>query len=219
MKIVVSKLFSWIFLPLLAPVYGVLITVFLYSEEALISQKNTLFRIPYEAKWAIVYLFGAFSFLAPAITLLIMHLRGSISTIMLDKRSERIVPSIMVILYALTLFILLHVRVPDRLPGILFLKALSLGSLITVLICTIITLKWKVSLHAAGMGILTGFLLGYFGHMYLFDWRVLPLVFIASGVVMTARMMLGAHNVWQCMAGYAIGLVVNVIVVFFYLIQ
>lgn len=70
-----AKITSWVFLPLFAPVYAVLIFFYLPVNERLASDKLLLLNLNPDAKWLIINLFFALSFLAPAITLLVLFLQ------------------------------------------------------------------------------------------------------------------------------------------------
>ncbi|AEA43766.1 phosphatase PAP2 family protein [Fluviicola taffensis] len=218
---IVSKIISWVFLPLLTPVYALAIAMYCFNLEEYYSsyQENCLYLLPDEAKEVLLYLFGAFSFFAPALTVLFLQTRGSVSSVMMEKRSERIVPSVMVVLFGISLLAILLYKVPPELSGSKFIFGLALGSLISVISCTILTFRWKVSLHATGMGILTGFLFMYYSKMLLFPLWILVLAFIASGIVMSARMYLKLHSLSQLVVGFAIGfigLVLGIKFFFFY---
>lgn len=214
---VLAKLISWIFLPLLAPVYALCIAMFIPSFTEDFFQENSLFVIDFTGKKVLLYLFGFFSFLAPALTVLFLQTRGKVSSVMMDNRTERIIPSVMVILYGISLLSILLLKVPSTFPGSKFLYGLALGSLIAVTCCTIITLKWKVSLHGTGMGILSGFVFCYYANMLLFPMWVLVLTFILSGVVMSARLILKLHTLSQLLIGFAIGFIGLVIGIKFFL--
>lgn len=212
-----AKFFSWAFIPLLAPIYALLITMYSPSLTKEYYQENSLFILPQEAKQVILYLFGAFSFLAPALTILFLQTQGKISNVMMEKRAERLLPSALVILYAFSLLVLLLLKVPVTLPGSKFLFGLALGSLLSVLVSTLITVKWKVSLHGTGMGILTGFIFCYDSQMLLFNMTPLLAVIVVSGLVMSARMYLKLHTLPQLLSGYLIGFLGQVIGIFFFL--
>ena len=125
----------------------------------------------------------------------------------MEKRTERIIPAIMTVLFGISLLVFLLFKVPENLPGARFMFGLSLGSLLAVVVCTVLTFRWKVSLHAAGMGILTGFLYMYYSQMLIFPMWILVLAFLCSGIVMAARMYLKLHTLAQLIAGFAIGFV------------
>jgi membrane-associated phospholipid phosphatase len=173
--------------------------------------------LPNEVKEVLIYMFGAFSFFAPALTVLFLQTRGAVSSVMMEKRSERIIPSVMVVLFGISLFAILLYKVPLALSGSKFIFGLSLGSLLSVISCTILTFRWKVSLHATGMGILTGFLVIYFSNMLIFPMWILVLSFVLSGIVMSARMYLKLHSLSQLLIGYAIGFMGVIIGVLYFI--
>lgn len=200
-----SKILSWVFLPLLAPVYAIVIAMYVKSQEAYFYWGESLYALDDRVKEFFLYLFTSLSFLAPALTVLFLQTRGSVTSVMMEKRSERIIPSVMVVLFAVLLLVILLVKVPPVIPGARFIFGLSFGSLLAVVVCTILTFRWKVSLHATGMGILTGFLYMYYSQMLIFPMWILVLAFLCSGIVMAARMYLKLHSLSQLIVGFSIG--------------
>lgn len=198
-----ARLLSWLFLPLNAPVIALAIVCFLPAYNVPVGEMAYIWE-DWRYFWLIVFAF--FSIVVPGITILFMRVSGAITTVMMNDRKERIIPALFVNLSAFALYYILTLKDPaGQFPSCVY--ALSIGSMLTVCICTIITRWWKISLHAAGMGILTGFLFAYyFGYMQYPSW-VLPASLAASGLVMSGRMYLGAHNLAQCFAGFAMGFV------------
>ena len=205
----IAHIVSWLFLPLLAPVYALLVAMYTPAFEAHFLQPNSLYFLNGDQKYAVLYLFIAFSFLAPAITILFLQIRGQISSVMMHARSERVLPAILVNLFGVTLIILIHQLIPETLRAYRFINGLAYGSLITVFLCTLLTVKWKVSLHAAGMGIFSGFVFAYFSQMSLFPLWIPPVVFLLSGLVMSMRILLNAHDLKQSFTGYFLGFIVT----------
>lgn len=202
----VAKIISWLFLPLLAPVYALLIVFYTVNLESDFFMGNNLYILLDEQKNAILSLFIIFSFVGPAISVLLLRMSGQITTVMMDNRSERIVPSIMTNLFGISLLSILMWKMDLNIfPGARYIFGLAAGSCSTVLMCTLITRKWKISLHAAGMGILVGFLISYFYNMEIFNLYYLLAAVIISGVVMSARLQLGAHDLKQLFAGFFVG--------------
>jgi membrane-associated phospholipid phosphatase len=201
----VALVISWLFLPLFAPVYALLITMYTVNFEPDAFQENCLFVLIPEQKKAVLSLFFIFSFVGPAISVILLRFSGQISTVMMDKRSERMVPSIMTNLFGISLLSILLWKMDFTFPGARYLFGLAAGSCTTVLICTIITRKWKISLHAAGMGILCGFLYAYFSRMGMFNLYLFSAIILLSGIVMSARYWLGAHSLKQLGAGFLVG--------------
>ncbi|MNK08269.1 hypothetical protein D3C87_261980 [compost metagenome] len=202
---IISKILSWVFLPLLTPVYALALAMYVESWEADFYQGESLFSLDSRAKEFFMYLFTSFSFFAPALTVLFLQTRGSVSSVMMEKRTERIIPSVMVVFFAISLLAILLFKVPQNLPGARFIFGLALGSLISVIVCTLLTFRWKVSLHATGMGILCGFLFMYYSEMLIFPLWILMAAFIASGFVLSARMYLKLHTLSQLLVGFFIG--------------
>lgn len=199
---VVSRILSWIFLPLNAPVIALIVVLYLpaYTEQ----RQEDMFWLVDNWKYFLLVVFTFFSLIVPAFTILFMRFSGAVTTVMMDNRRERILPSFFVNLSAIALYYLLTSKDPNgHFPSAVY--ALSIGSTITVLTCTIITRWWKVSLHAAGMGIIAGFVIGYYSSFLVFDFWILPVTVMAGGMVMSARMYLKKHDLAQCLVGYLIG--------------
>jgi membrane-associated phospholipid phosphatase len=204
-----ARILSWVFIPLNAPVFALAIAAYLQSDS-LTQRQEVIFLLRDEWKFMLVLVFAFFSVVIPAFTILFLRSSGLITTVMMDNRKERLLPSLFVNASAIALYFVLQTKDPDSLlPSAIY--GLAIGSFATVFICTIITQWWKVSLHAAGMGIITGFLFAYYGGLVFYEFWVLPLSLIASGLVMSARMYLGKHTLAQCLVGYFIGVVSLVI--------
>jgi membrane-associated phospholipid phosphatase len=118
-------------------------------------------------------------------------------------------PAVMVNIFAIMLFLFLYYKLDINFPGRPVLLGISSGAGISVLLATIITSRWKISLHALGMGILSGFTLAYYQQMNEFYVWVLPLVLLLSGWVLAMRMYLGAHDLKQSIVGFFIGFVLT----------
>jgi hypothetical protein len=130
----VALVISWLFLPLFAPVYALLITMYTVNFEPDAFQENCLFVLIPEQKKAVLSLFFIFSFVGPAISVILLRFSGQISTVMMDKRSERIVPSIMTNLFGISLLSILLWKMDFTFPGARYLFGLAAGSCTTVII-------------------------------------------------------------------------------------
>lgn len=198
---VLARTLSWVFLPLNAPVIALLIALY---AQSFVPLNGDLYSYPVNAKYFLLLVFSFFSIVVPGFTILFLRFSGAITTVMIDNRSERILPSVFVNVSAIALYFLLRSKDPDGQfsPAI---YALSIGSTMTVLCCTIVTRWWKISLHGAGMGIISGFLFGYYYQASAYEFLLLPGSLLAAGIVMSARMYLGKHSLGQCLAGFAVG--------------
>ena len=83
------------------------------------------------------------------------------------------------------------------------------------MMCLLVSLRWKISLHLTGMGALTAMLvvMNFIGVGNMFV--PLAVVVLASGALASARLYLGCHNGAQVFAGFCGGFVVAVLAVLF----
>ena len=202
-----SNLISWIFLPLFMPVYALLLTMYIPSLEEGSFQNKTIYLLDPRLKLALLGIFFLFSFLAPAISLVILKRNNKISNLEIDNRSERFIPILITAIYSAVLAWFLIAKTPEGiLPAAIYL--LPAGGTVAILLVLFITRFDKISLHALGVGMLMGFLIAYFQTQAQFQLGILFLSTIISGVVMSARLYLGKHNLRQCLMGYFLGMLV-----------
>ena len=88
---ILSHLFSWVFLPLFMPTYGILISLFVpaYSSDV---EMTSLYFAPIESKWALFTIFFLFSVVAPGVSFILLHRFKVISTIDIERQRERSLP-------------------------------------------------------------------------------------------------------------------------------
>ena len=202
-----ANLISWIFLPLFMPVYALLLTMYIPSLEEGSFQNKTIYLLDPRLKLALLGIFFLFSFLAPAISLVILKRNNKISNLEIDNRSERFIPILITAIYSAVLAWFLMVKTPSGIlpPAIYLLPA---GGTIAILLVLLITRFDKISLHALGVGMLMGFLIAYFQTQAQFQLGILLLATVVCGFVMFARLYLGKHNLRQCLMGYFLGMLV-----------
>ena len=71
---VLAHIISWLFLPLLMPIYAVAVALYIPSMEQNFFQEDTLYWLNPKFKLVVIAWFSIFSFFAPAFSLLIMNL-------------------------------------------------------------------------------------------------------------------------------------------------
>lgn len=210
-----ANIISWIFVPLLMPIYGLLVAMYIPSFEQSFFQENTLYFMPPGYKYPILIMFTIFSFLAPGLSLLMLMRSKSISNIEIDQQEERGIPIIITAIYCMLLGILLIVRAPDAIfPQVVY--ALPWGGFLAVLCCGIINRFTKISLHASGAGMLLGFLIGYYETQVEFYFEIIVAAVIIAGLVMSARVYLGKHTLPQVFYGLILGFTCVYLAIFFF---
>ncbi len=210
-----AHILSWVFLPLFMPVYGLMIAMYVPSnQDYLFNEESLYFLIP-PAKQAILYMFLIFSVIAPALSFLMLFKRKIISTIDMESQRERNIPMIIMLSYCLILYFLFIIKAQNNiLPK--YVYALPLSGVFVTASYTFIN-KWiKISLHAGGAGILTGFLFAYFFEQAEFQFWILIFAIIASGLTLSARLFLKKHTPLEVYTGYSLAVLITFIINFLY---
>ncbi|MFQ3576080.1 MAG: hypothetical protein SNJ77_06555, partial [Cytophagales bacterium] len=137
---------------------------------------------------------------------------GLISSITLEKRTDRFLPNLFAIgIYALTSFLFFN-KLGFR--GVMFYAIVCFS--ITILVMSAITLIWKISVHACAMGGLVGFLFATTIFSGKSEVLLVPCCIsaILLGCLMSARMYLGCHSSKQVWAGASLGIVSAFLTIF-----
>jgi membrane-associated phospholipid phosphatase len=206
-----SDIVSWVFLPLFMPVYGLLLAMYIPSNEDYILNEDSLYFLTDTAKQAILYMFFIFSVLAPGLSFLLLHKKKIISTIDMENQRERNIPMILMLSYCLVLYFLFIIKAQDNiLPK--YVYALPLSGVFVTLTYTFINRWIKISLHAGGAGILTGFLLAYASAQVEFETWILIAAILASGLTLTARLYLNKHTQLEVYTGWSLAVLLTFLV-------
>jgi hypothetical protein len=100
-----SRILSWVFIPLNAPVFALLIAAYV-PADTVVGRNEVVYLIPDDWKMLLLLMFGFFSILIPSFTILFLKYSGAITTVMMDSRKERMIPSFFVNVSAIALFYL-----------------------------------------------------------------------------------------------------------------
>lgn len=140
----------------------------------------------------------------PLLTLLLLKGLGFVQSMHLRSSKERIIP-----LMATMIFYFWSAHVYNTLPNIpLVLRVLLTGSYWAVIMIFLINIFFKISMHTTAAGGMIGILIVL---MIVSPVNVVIPLFIAlatSGIVGTARMLLGMHRMWELWLGYILGVLV-----------
>lgn len=206
-----SDIVSWVFLPLFMPVYGLVLAMYIPSNEDYILNEDSLYFLTDAAKQAILYMFFIFSVLAPGLSFLLLHKKKIISTIDMENQGERNIPMILMLSYCLVLYFLFVIKAQDNiLPK--YVYALPLSGVFVTVTYTFINRWIKISLHAGGAGILTGFLLAYASAQVEFEMWILIAAILASGLTLTARLYLKKHTQLEVYTGWSLAVLLTFLV-------
>ena len=202
-----AHFFSWVFLPLLMPSYGILISLFVPAYSADL-EMTSLYFAPIESKWALFIIFFLFSMLAPGVSFVLLHRFKVISTIDIESQRERSLPLIIMLVYSLVLFFLLIYKAGGTtLPR--YFYALPLSGVAITSIFLLINRWIKISLHGAGAGILLGFLFVFTKAQDDFSMLWLIAALIAAGLTMAARLYLRKHSATEVYTGFVFAFLIT----------
>ena len=210
-----AEFLSWLFLPLLMPIYGLIITMYVPSNQNYLFNEDSLFFLTSQAKTFILYMFFVFSVAAPGISFLVLRKRNIITTIDMENQGERSIPMIISLIYCLLLYFLFIYQFPS---GVLpkYIYALPLSGVFVTTIFAFINRWIKISLHAGGAGILSGFMFAYAAEQAEFQFWILIFAILASGLTIAARLFLKKHTQLEVYAGWTLATLLTFCVNYFY---
>jgi hypothetical protein len=190
-----AKIISISFNPLLMPVYGLLVIFF----------APTLFwYLPLRVKEILFFIFLINNVLIPVSLLPFLRYRNLISSWVMEERSERVVPLVIVtLLYSVTSYIMFKLQIP------VFVKAYTYSLALLAVVLLIINLYWKISLHSAAGGAMTALIFVLSVKMGVPLPLQTAVVLILSGIVMSARLKLNTHEPKQVYGGFITGLIIQ----------
>jgi membrane-associated phospholipid phosphatase len=149
----------------------------------------------------------AYTFLFPSLLVFWLYKRKHIESMKLEKLKDRRLPYLFSIISSGFLTIFFYQRGSQLQPS-----AIVIGFITVVIVfVAIISLKWQISAHAAGI---SGILGALFMLKVRFDETALIwpffIVLIISGLVLWARLKLNSHSLSQVIAGFLLGLIISI---------
>ena len=159
---------------------------------------------PFETKWRISLIVFFFSFVFPVINIYILVKLKRIPDLTLSNQHDRTFPYFITALFYFGLFyLLMDINIWNS------VKLFIIGGAISILISTLINLRYKISAHMVGLGGTLGVLISV---SYLIRFDMTPyyiLTIIIAGIVAFARLFLNEHKPAQIYLGFFLGLIVQ----------
>lgn len=204
---------TWLFMPIFMPIYALLLVMYAPSQPFNLSEDNSLFIFSNQNKVAILSNYILFTVIAPAIMYSIFLKLKIIKTIQLDDKKERIIPMILMASFCFFLFYTFN-SIQVVLPKYVYGLCLAGGVIITLF--SLLNIYFKISLHATGVGILTGFIFAYISEQLFFQLWILIFVLLVSGIVLSSRLYLNKHAPVELISGYFLSLFITFILNLYY---
>lgn len=188
----VATAISWICVPLMMPVYGIL----------LIFGLSFLGFAPAEFRTGFTLIVAVINVVLPSIMVIILKRLGLVDDLGLNGQRERLIP------YLITILLLggtawLAAAKGFPLWVVMFFAAGAAAGIVEF----IVNFWWKISAHAAGIAGIVALLLRMshdgMAQPAIFTWLIISV--LAAGLVGSARLWLNRHTLAQVLAGYAVG--------------
>ena len=188
----ISNWLSWIFVPLLMPVYAAVLAFGLSVLNFTGLGTRIVFTL----------IILAFNVAIPALLIFFLKKLGFVHDIGLNERNERFIPYVICILCLIGTAIFLSFKSAPQWFVMFYLGGAAAG-----IVEVIINRWWKISVHAAGISGIVALLTYLLAHDFTMPgartWLIIAIVI--AGLLGSARVWLGRHTVWQVLAGYAVG--------------
>ncbi|MCF0061777.1 hypothetical protein MUK70_21285 [Dyadobacter chenwenxiniae] len=198
--------------------HPLILTTYLFALLFLISPELVgVSALELPALGSLLMLLFLNTFIAPTLVVYYFQKMGIISTMHVDDLAERRLPYLAcIIIYGLATYLFGWKLQPisELAPQI----SIILGAAtVSLLIVTVVSLFWKISAHATGIGGTIGMLTGLL--MRHDDAQLLiPLIFtvLIAGWLLSARLHLNAHTPAQILVGVICGAFVSSLTVYFF---
>lgn len=196
----ISTGLSWGLHPFLLPIYMM----------AMLLTMTTFAHYPSNVKFYLLWVVVLYAVIIPVLALGVLRSLGRISDYRVDDRRERMLP----LLVGALCYILCAITIA-KIPSAMFLRKFMVAAACCELLCLVVSLRWKISLHLTGMGAVVALLVVMnivgVGNM------MVPLMaaVLCAGALASARLYLGCHNGWQVLAGFCGGFAVSMLAVLF----
>jgi len=185
---------SFILHPIFIPTLLIYFTLNLFSNYFIFNPKYVL---------ALVTLFFILTVVIPFVILILFYYFKFIDTFYLKSKEERILISLtMSIFYFFATYSIHNIYIHPT----IFLAFLAVP-ISSIIFAVIIFLYPKISMHTFGIGSLIGVLLFYrLKFIFVPNFIIILVLLIASGIVMTSRLILKAHSYSDVIWGYITGI-------------
>jgi len=194
MELRIAKIISYLFHPLLIPVYMILLLLNASSYYSLI--------IPFKGKLLLTAIMFLTTILLPLFTSFLFYRIKLIRSFFPDSREERIYFLLNIaIFYYLSYYLLKGMHLSP------VFSYYMLGSTILVIAAILISFFHRISLHMIGVGGMAGALLGMAGNVSQMTIIALFLI-LCAGLTGSARVKINIQNPSGVYSGFMVGLIV-----------
>jgi len=200
MKQAIARGISVVFHPLVMPTLAFLLLMNSGFYFALLS---------FEAKKIILMIVFLSTFVLPVVTIALMGLNTRLKPD-LDKSADRVVPML-----STAIFYYVGYYALGRLEIFPVYKVFLISSILVIVVLMMISVRWKISAHMAGIGGLVGIFIPLSLRLGLNSSFLLAILIGIAGLIGSSRLILGKHTPLQIYAGFMAGFGVNYLIINF----
>lgn len=188
----VSHILSWVLVPLLMPVYGLMLAFGLSILEV----------APMGMRVGFTLIVAGINVIVPMLLVVLLKKMGLVDDLGLNGQKERLIPYIISIVALVVTAVFMYFKgAPHWL--VWFFGGGAVGGFVNMLI----NFRWKISAHAAGIAGVVALLVRIARdgnpHPAVFGWLIATV--LLAGLLGSSRVWLGRHTVWQVLAGFVVG--------------
>lgn len=195
-----ARIVSAIFTPFMVPIVAFILLFFFSFLKVL----------PFRYKLSILVLVYSYTILLPMLAIYLYQKVIGNGLKELIHREKRFVPYIITIIsYGACVFTMYKIHLQRYMIGIV------VATLICMIVCALINLKWKISTHTASSGMIVGGLLSF---CFIFQFNPvlwLCIFILLAGMLGTARIILLQHSFEEVIAGFFVGMFCGIIGILF----
>jgi len=189
---------SVIFHPLVMPTLAFLLLMNSGFYFALLS---------FDAKKILLLVIFLSTFLLPLISLALIGLNTRFKPD-LDKNTDRVVP-----LLSTAIFYYVGYYALGRMHVYPVYRVFLISSILIIVILMLISVRWKISVHMAGIGGLIGAIIALSLRLGLNSSLLLAGLIGIAGLIGSSRLILGKHTPRQIYAGFLTGFSINYLII------
>ena len=196
----IARIISVIFHPVLIPTIG----MFLLMNSGFYFD-----LLLWEAKRFVLLVVFFTTCILPMLSVAVLSLNPRFDINMPGNR-DRLIPLLSASVFYYLGFILLR-----KVQAVPEFRLFMLASVLVLVALLVVSLKWKISNHMAAIGGLSGTLFALSFRNGVNPVYSVLIVVLLSGLIGTARLILGKHDLKQLLAGYGLGFIVLYLVLYF----
>lgn len=196
----IARGISAIFHPLIIPTLAFLLfmnTGFYFSA------------LSFDAKKIILLVVFLSTFLLPAISIALMNLNTRFKPD-LEKSPDRVVP-----LLSAAVFYYVGYYALGQMNVFPVYRVFLISSILIIILLMLVSIRWKISAHMAGIGGLIGALAALSLRLGLNSSLILSILIVIAGLTGSSRLILAKHTTPQVYAGFLIGFSTNFLIIIY----